>query len=153
MEEIELPTMRLVRKVKSMQMFHKPVESASQGDRLGMCVGNLGKGKKIERGIAVEPGSVREIHAAVAFLRKVKFFRGECKSSSKLHITIGHSTVMAIVTFFGYEILQPQDRSGKVQIPDDFNFDAEYALQEKLLGGKHGASTASGLSWTLSSPS
>ena len=42
-------------------------------DRLGMCVGNLGKGKKIERGIAVEPGSVREIHAAVAFLRKSKF--------------------------------------------------------------------------------
>ena len=26
-----------------------------------------------------------------------------------------------------------------IRIPDDFNFDAEYALQEKLLGGKHGA--------------
>jgi hypothetical protein len=39
-----------------LQMFHQPVRSAKQGDRLGLCVTNL-DAKAIERGIATTPGS------------------------------------------------------------------------------------------------
>ena len=39
-QEIEFPELRQTRKVKSMQMFRQPVQYASQGDRLGLCVLN-----------------------------------------------------------------------------------------------------------------
>ena len=35
---VELPELGLEKKVKSMQMFRQPVQYASQGDRLGLCV-------------------------------------------------------------------------------------------------------------------
>jgi len=38
---IELPMMQLQRKIKSMQMFHKPVQRISQGDRAGICMYGL----------------------------------------------------------------------------------------------------------------
>jgi selenocysteine-specific elongation factor len=37
-DNIEIPNLRVEKKVKSMQMFRKPVQSAHQGDRLGICV-------------------------------------------------------------------------------------------------------------------
>lgn len=37
---------------------------------------------------------------AVARVRKIRFFKGDIKSKSKLHVSIGHETVMATVTFF-----------------------------------------------------
>ncbi len=41
--------------VKSMQMFHKPVQRAAAGDRLGVCVTQL-DAKLLERGLACAPG-------------------------------------------------------------------------------------------------
>lgn len=35
---IEIPYLRETKKVKSMQMFHKAVKTARQGDRLGLCL-------------------------------------------------------------------------------------------------------------------
>ena len=35
---VEIPYLRETKKVKSMQMFHKNVKSARQGDRLGLCL-------------------------------------------------------------------------------------------------------------------
>lgn len=49
------------RKVKSMQMFRKPVKLASQGDRLGICVTQFDS-KLLERGIACTPGSMQTAH-------------------------------------------------------------------------------------------
>jgi len=40
--QVELPQLQLVRKVKSLQMFRQPVQNAQQGDRVGICVTNLG---------------------------------------------------------------------------------------------------------------
>jgi selenocysteine-specific elongation factor len=37
-------------------------------------------------------------------VKKVRFFRHPCKSSTKFHISIGHATVIATVTFFGEAI-------------------------------------------------
>ena len=37
-ESVEIPSLALDRKVKSMQSFKKPVDSAIQGDRCGVAV-------------------------------------------------------------------------------------------------------------------
>ena len=55
----------------------------------------------LERGLAAEPGSVPTFNAAVAAVEKIRFFAGNVLTGSKLHINIGHDTVMAEVTVFG----------------------------------------------------
>ena len=43
-DEIELPELRLTKKVKSMQMFKKPVNKATQGDRVAVAQIGAGRG-------------------------------------------------------------------------------------------------------------
>ena len=50
---VELPDLKLEKKVKSMQMFKRAVQKASQGDRLGICVTQL-DAKSVERGLLAE---------------------------------------------------------------------------------------------------
>ena len=54
-DTLELPELRVQKKVKSMQMFRRPVQACSQGDRLGICVTQL-DAKLVERGLACTPG-------------------------------------------------------------------------------------------------
>lgn len=49
-DAIEIASLRIEKKIKSMQMFRKPVQFAVQGDRVGMCVAAL-DASKIERGL------------------------------------------------------------------------------------------------------
>jgi len=103
---VELPLLQQQRKVKSMQMFRKPVKAARQGDRLGLCVANL-DAKLVERGIATTPSSVPLLSTVICLVKKVRFFKFPCKSNTKFHITIGHTTVNATAVFFGkQEILE-----------------------------------------------
>lgn len=99
-DNIELPGLGLVKKVKSMQMFHQPVETAVSGDRVGICVTQLDP-KAMERGLACAPGSVGNFAAAIARVDKIRFFKGIVANKSSFHVTVGHSTVMAEVHFFG----------------------------------------------------
>ena len=99
---IEVPHLQIQRKVKSMQMFRKSVRTAGQGDRVGLCVTNLDPAS-IERSIAVQPGTVPLLSTVICMVKKVRFFRQICKSDTKFHISIGHTTVGATVTFFGAE--------------------------------------------------
>ncbi|RYG69069.1 GTP-binding protein [archaeon] len=112
---IEIPHLRAVRKVKSMQMFHKPVDYAKQGDRVGICVTNL-DAKSIERSIACAPDSVPLVSSALCLVKKVRFFKMSCKSGMKFHITVGHETVIGTVVFFGAEELQ--QASQLLTLPD-----------------------------------
>lgn len=139
-----------------MQMFHKPVRSAQQGDRVGMCVTNL-ESSLIERGIATTPGTVTLLSTVICLVRKVRFFKHACKSGSKFHISIGHTTVTATATFFGAQDLQSVDaalqesrnqlESGNSKgrsslnasyengFPDvSFDWSADYEYQDTLLG-------------------
>ena len=102
---IELPYIQQQRKVKSMQMFRKPVKTAVQGDRLGICVTNLDS-TNIERSIAAAPGSIPRLHMAICMVKKVRYFNNKCKSSANYHISIGHTTMLATVTFYGAEELK-----------------------------------------------
>jgi hypothetical protein len=38
--------------------------------------------------------------AAVARVRRIRFYKGECTSRAQFHVSVGHMTVMATVTFF-----------------------------------------------------
>ena len=66
---------------------HKFLQTAVQGDRVGMCVAGL-DAALIERGLATTPGTVPTVHACIAYVRKIKFFKGICKSKrrSKRHV-------------------------------------------------------------------
>ena len=97
---VALPALGLERKVKSMQMFHAPVTSIRQGDRAGICVTNL-DAALVERGLVASPGTVPTLQGAIALVRKIRFFKGACASQTKFHVTVGHTTVMASVVFFG----------------------------------------------------
>jgi selenocysteine-specific elongation factor len=97
---LDFPALALDRKIKSMQMFKQQVQSIQQGDRAGICVSNL-DAKLIERGIAATPGAVQLLKGAVALIRKVPYFPGTLAGNSKFHISVGHATIMATVSFWG----------------------------------------------------
>ena len=59
----------------------------------------------VNSGIIASPGTVRLIRGAIAVVRKVRFFKGALHSGAKFHISVGHTTVMASVTFWGESII------------------------------------------------
>ena len=63
-QTVELPAQRMVKKVKSMQMFRRPVTEARRGDRVGICIAQL-DASVMERGLVAEPGSVPTLTCAV----------------------------------------------------------------------------------------
>ena len=42
-DELEFPALRISRKVKSIQMFHKNINTVYKGDRAGICVQQVTK--------------------------------------------------------------------------------------------------------------
>lgn len=77
-DSVEIPALKVVKKVKSMQMFHMPVTSAMQGDRLGICVTQFDP-KLLERGLVCAPESLHTVHAAIISVEKIPYFRGLCR--------------------------------------------------------------------------
>ena len=109
---VEVPSHQLQRKIKSMQMFRRKIQRINQGDRAGVCVANLDP-NLMERGILAAPGAVTLWKGAIALVRKVRYYNGSLKNkhANKFHISVGHSTVMATTTFFGFDELQQIDQS------------------------------------------
>mmetsp|Transcript_43111 Transcript_43111/g.136209 ORF Transcript_43111/g.136209 Transcript_43111/m.136209 type:complete len:559 (-) Transcript_43111:1083-2759(-) len=135
-DEVELPDLRLQKKIKSIQMFKKPVNKIAQGDRAGILVTQL-DAKLIERGVLATPGSVPSFSAIVASVERVRFFKGTAGSKRKYHITIGHSTIMATAIFFRQPNLEPAT----------FDITKEYLVSEELI--QSGADCESGSQWVL----
>lgn len=119
---------QVVRKVKSMQMFHTPVSSAVQGDRLGICVTQFDP-KLLERGLVCAPESLHTVHAALISVEKIPYFRGPLQTKAKFHITVGHETVMGRVMFFS----PAPDSLDREPVLDSFDFSREYLFQEQYL--------------------
>jgi len=135
---LEFPALGLERKVKSIQMFKRQVQTIMQGDRAGVCVSNL-DAKLLERGIASSPGAIQLWKGGIALVRKVGFFPGNLPCGSKFHVSVGHSTVMATVTFFGAKELA-ESNIGKATSGDDAataesKRKEEDGLQASSLGG------------------
>ncbi|XP_062977684.1 selenocysteine-specific elongation factor [Elgaria multicarinata webbii] len=127
-DNVEIPALKVTKKVKSMQMFHTPVTCAIQGDRVGICVTQFDP-KLLERGLVCTPESLQTIHAAIISLKKISYFRGSLQTKAKFHITVGHETVMGRVMFFSPA---PDDFS-KEPLENDFDFGKEYLYQEEHL--------------------
>ncbi|XP_078399243.1 selenocysteine-specific elongation factor isoform X2 [Cetorhinus maximus] len=127
-DSVEIPSLKVSRKVKSMQMFHKPVNTAIQGDRVGICVTQFDP-KQLERGLVCAPESLRTLNAAVISVKKIPYFKGLVHTKAKFHITVGHETVMGRVTFFSPA---PEDFESE-PVMDCFVFDREYLYQEEYL--------------------
>ena len=152
-QEIEFPELRQTRKVKSMQMFRQPVQYASQGDRLGLCVTQL-DAKALERGIACSAGHIVTVDKVLVAVRQIRFFRARCATRAKFHITVGHMTVMGKATFFGppdleakhgkympAESMSAEEREAqtarsieiaRAPLPLAFDFSREWLFQEEL---------------------
>lgn len=107
-QTIEFPELKVERKIKSIQMFKRPVQSATQGDRVGVCVTQL-NADQLERGIACTPGSMRTWAIGLVAVRPIRYFKGACNTYAKFHLTVGHSTVMAKATFFGLPQAAPAE--------------------------------------------
>ncbi|XP_055625638.1 selenocysteine-specific elongation factor [Toxorhynchites rutilus septentrionalis] len=80
-EDVEIPKLKLVKKVKSMQMFKQNLNVARQGDRIGICITQFDP-KLLERGTICKPGYVLDIHAAILRLHVIKYYKAVIKSSS-----------------------------------------------------------------------
>ncbi|XP_062586633.1 selenocysteine-specific elongation factor-like [Saccostrea cucullata] len=131
-DSIEIPSMKVTKKVKSIQMFRKPVESILQGDRAGICVTQFDP-KQLERGPICMPGALPTISGGIVCVEKIGYYKGTVNSKAKFHITSGHETVMGRVTFFGlYEGPSAEDSR-------EFNFNLDYVYQEQLIAKSTGA--------------
>ncbi|KJE92525.1 selenocysteine-specific elongation factor [Capsaspora owczarzaki ATCC 30864] len=120
-ENIEIPTAKLSRKIKSIQMFHRPVQQITAGDRAGICVTQF-DASTLERGYACAAGAVIFAHALIARVDKVRFFKLPVLSKSRFHVSMGHETVMGTASFF------TRDGEGNAR----FEVDKEYAFAEEL---------------------
>ncbi|KAM5304489.1 selenocysteine-specific elongation factor isoform 4-T4 [Glossophaga mutica] len=118
----------VVKKVKSMQMFHMPVTSAMQGDRLGICVTQFDP-KLLERGLVCAPESLHTVYAALISVEKIPYFRAPLQTKAKFHITVGHETVMGRLMFFS----PSPDSFDHEPVLDTFDFSKEYLFQEQYL--------------------
>lgn len=107
---IELVGLGLQKPVKSIQAFKQSVDRAQQGDRVGLRVNGL-DASLVERGVAVTPQSMPFVRQVVVPVYRIAFFQSVCKSSAKCHVTIGHTTAIAVVTFFTRLGSEPQAES------------------------------------------
>ena len=119
-DNIELPLIKEQRKIKSLQMFRKPVQSAHMGDRVGVCVTQF-NAKLMERGVICQVGYLQPIYAAVVNLKHIQYYKYAIKSKSKLHISVGHETVMAQITLFK-----------DLESDGSFNIQKQYEYVEEL---------------------
>uniref|UniRef100_V9KIA8 Selenocysteine-specific elongation factor n=1 Tax=Callorhinchus milii TaxID=7868 RepID=V9KIA8_CALMI len=136
-DSVEIPSLKVTRKVKSMQMFHKPVTNAIQGDRVGICVTQFDP-KQLERGLVCAPLSLCTLYAAIITVKKISYFKGSVHTKAKFHITVGHETVMGRVTFFS----PAPDDFDSDPVTDHFNFDREYLYQEEYLTAEKGINSS-----------
>ncbi|KAF0717845.1 Aste57867_2045 [Aphanomyces stellatus] len=98
-DSIALPMVGAEKKVKSLQMFHSNVDQAIQGDRVGIRLHGL-DASTLERGLAITPQSLGFTSNLVLRVHQIRFFSLACASGAKVHVTVGHATVLAKTTFF-----------------------------------------------------
>eukprot|EP01082_Thalassiosira_pseudonana_P015384 g14133.t1 g14133 contig9:1225168-1227439(+) len=129
---VEFPTLATQKKIKGLQMFRRKANIIQQGDRAGICVSNF-DAKLMERGIIASPGTVKLIRGAIAVVRKVRFFKGGLHSGAKFHVSVGHTTVMATVTFWGAREIAQQVEKKELELASSSRNSQTYG--KSSLGG------------------
>lgn len=124
-DNVEISTtdaIRETRRVKSIQMFRQPMDSANQGDRIGLCITQFDS-KTLERGIIASPGHASFVTAGIIELNKIKYFKETITSNNKYHLSIGYETVMGKVTMF---------KSGAQNTFHEFDWSHQYEFLPEL---------------------
>ncbi|KAG5468327.1 hypothetical protein LSCM1_02307 [Leishmania martiniquensis] len=102
-DTVLVPELQMTRKVKGLQVFHKAVESAQGGDRVGLCVAQFDQ-EWMERGALCSASSSGRTLARssqlIARVNRVRYHPFPCDTHTKFHITIGHATVMGTMRYF-----------------------------------------------------
>lgn len=126
-DSIEIPAFKEQKKVKSIQIFRKPVDKAAQGDRCGICLANV-DAKQFERGVIAEPNFVKNTFAVIVSVNRIKHFKSNIETGSKFHISIGHETLIGKVELFG---LAESDMKSEAS-QNLFDFNQEYTYLNEL---------------------
>ncbi|KAF0989880.1 hypothetical protein HZS_2729 [Henneguya salminicola] len=96
-DEIMLIDQRVVKEVKSIQVFKQGVDKISQGDRAGLSIGRFDS-KLLERGLVCSSkDQVKFISAAIIDLQIVKHFKKDIKSYSKISVSIGFDVMTSSI--------------------------------------------------------
>lgn len=108
---IEIPNLKVSRKIKSIQSFRENVKSISAGDRAGICVQSI-ESDAIERTLISSKPLILSRTVLLLEAKRVKYYKNELKSKSKIHISVLNESVLCkqilIVkpTEFGFEYLE-----------------------------------------------
>lgn len=135
-ETLHFPLLKLGRKVKSMQMFKKPVTKAISGDRVGICVTNI-DASLLERGLvttSTHKNCLQYVTAVIIKFNRVRYFKKDIKSKSKFHCSVGHETSLGKVTFFSInQKIDEFDQNLQYQYEDVLIYDEKDVHDEKSI--------------------
>ena len=126
-DTLEIPSLTVSKKVKSMQMFRKGVDRISQGDRAGVCVTQFDP-SLLERGLVCSPGAAPISYAVFFVENNIPYYKGDIKSKAKFHISLGHETVMAKVTLFKQDLGSSNDVFDSTQ---EYEYQDTYSDEDK----------------------
>lgn len=85
-DAVEVAVRKCECRVKSLQSFRRPVCTASQGDRIGLCLPGLDPAG-VERTLVYAPDSQRLVTRFVMEAHRIRHYRLPCRSKSRLHRT------------------------------------------------------------------
>lgn len=60
--------------------------------------------------MAASPGSIPLLSTVICMVKKVRFFKLVCKSNTKFHVTVGHTTIVANAVFYGADKTDTLDK-------------------------------------------
>ena len=96
-DKIELIPLKISLKVKGIQIFKKPVQSAQAGDRVGIAIPGI-EHKKISRGYyACAINSLQNTKELIIKGKVNPLFKKSIKYGMRVHLTIGMPTVSATI--------------------------------------------------------
>ena len=86
--------------------------------------------KQLERGLVCTPGSLPTFVSGIMTVSNILYYKGAINSKAKFHITTGHETVMAKVTFFG---LYEDSNSKEADSTSVLDYTKEYVYQDSFI--------------------
>ena len=128
---VAIPRLGLSRKVKTMQVFKQPVEVATKGSRVAVCTTQIDP-KLIERDYLSQADLPRDQQVVATFdmcvgtVSRIAFFKENVSSGSKIHLTLGYTTVLAEAHFFLPE-RKNGERGGHEGNEEAFDLARDYA--------------------------
>ena len=125
-DSIKIANTKLDKKIKTIQIFKETVDTLSQGDRAGICVTQFDP-KLLERGLVYTGDVVKVVYAVIIDINKVAYYKGAITNKMKYHVSIGHETVLAKITFFKSET----ESTSKFSLDHDYIYQDTYSEGDK----------------------